>query len=664
MGLEINIRLIIDIILFILFIIVGHTVILDAAKNISKGHLFDEKFLMSLASVGALALGEMPEAFAIMLFYQIGERLSDKAEDHSQKVIEDLCLMQSDKARVKKGNEFIEIETTKVLVGDLMEVRAGERVPCDGTIIKGNSSIDNSAITGESTPQAVGAGSSVLSGAINQNGILIIEAKKVASDSFAARIIDLMKNAQEKKSKSERFITKFARIYTPVVCILSAAVAVVPPIVLSLIKTGGVLGGVQLNWGDFSIWVHRALMFLVVSCPCALVISVPLTMTLGIAANAKRGVLVKSSGAIEILSKVRAALFDKTGTLTKGTFSVQDVHLSKAALDLTKDELIKLCHLKTPFSQCFFNDNEKDNKTFFDDKESKNVRKDAIIGLATHAQKYSKHPIAEGLRQSHHCPQCLTAILKDTIETAGFGIHTLLDGEVVLAGNEKLMEKHGVKVPICKESDPGTVIHIAINGIYLGHIIINDEIKSEARDALAALKKLGVRTLTLLTGDKKASAEVVAKDLDLDDYKAELLPEDKVAIAEEVRDSVHKTGGAMLFCGDGINDAPVLALSDVGVAMGALGREAAIDASDLVIMSDDLRLLPASIKSAKKAMTIVHENIAISIMIKVAIMILGATGLGSMWLAVFGDTGLSLLAILNSLRATKIKQVKNNIRSI
>lgn len=656
---QISIKMVIDILFFVAFMIVGRAVILSAARNIVKGHIFDEKFLMSIASIGAICLGEVVEAFGIMAFYQLGELISDKAEDNGQKAIEDLCNMQSDKARLvknKKGannndggvkekvasvaeanesadktstniiysdsgdksnskvdNATIEtqiIDATDVKVGDILQVLAGERIPCDGVIKEGNGFIDNSALTGESTPIEITAGSEVFSGAINQNSVILVKVTHIAKESSAAKIIDLMKNAQEKKSSSECFITKFAKVYTPIVCIMALLVAILPPLIKVLVSASG---GGTLHIGDNAVWVHRALMFLVVSCPCALVISVPLALVGGLASCAKSGILVKSSKALETLSKTRTALFDKTGTLTRGSFSVKDVHLS----------------LDCP------------------------CERDTVIAVATHAQRYSTHPIAIGLKQCHRCPNCLTVALKNTIETAGFGVHTILDGDTVIVGNDKLMARNNIALPKCTKNDVGTIVHVALNNKYLGHIIINDEVRGEAPFVIKALKKLGVKRLAMLTGDKNDIAKAVARDIGLSEYHADLLPEDKVAIAQSLRDEAHKGKGALIFTGDGINDSPVIALSDVGVAMGAIGRQAAIDASDIVIMSDNLRLLPISLKTSKHTMGIVYQNVIASITIKVAIMVLGALGISGMWLAVFGDAGVSTLAVLNALRARK-----------
>lgn len=584
------------------YLLVGYGVVKSAVKNILRGEFFDEKFLMSVASLGAVCIGQLPEAVAIMLFYQIGERFEDYAVDKSEKSINALMEIRPDTANVIRGGKEITVKAEEVQPGETIVVKPGERIPVDGIITKGSSFLDNSAITGESVPVEITEGAEVFSGAINKNSAIEIKTVRLSEDSAASRIIKMVEFSSQKKTKTERFITRFSRIYTPAVCILALSVAIIPSITIGLSKG-------EWQWSE---WVYRAISFLVVSCPCAIVISVPLTFFGGIGAASRNGILMKGSSSVEALSRIRTAVFDKTGTLTKGIFAVSEICPADAS-----------------------------------------ISKDALIALAAHAEAKSNHPVAKSLGAAHSGECCKRQNLSDAEEIAGQGIKVNLNGNIVLAGNETLLKENKVlnfDAGAAKEK-AGTIIHIAENGKYLGFIVISDQIKDDAKIAVKNLKKTGVSKIVMLTGDSGKAAEKAASQLGITEVFSELLPQDKVSKIEILLEELKNSNGKVAFAGDGINDAPVLARSDVGIAMGALGSDAAIESADVVIMTDEPSKVADSIKISKKTMSIVRQNIVFSIGIKVLIMLASGIGIGSMWLAVFGDVGVSFLAVLNSMRA-------------
>lgn len=584
------------------YLLVGYGVVKSAVKNILRGEFFDEKFLMSVASLGAVCIGQLPEAVAIMLFYQIGERFEDYAVGKSEKSINALMEIRPDTANVIRGGKEITVKAEEVQPGETIVVKPGERIPVDGIITKGRSFLDNSAITGESVPVEITEGAEVFSGAINKNSAIEIRTVRLSEDSAASRIIKMVEFSSKKKTKTERFITRFSRIYTPAVCILALSVAIIPSITIGFSKG-------EWQWSE---WVYRAISFLVVSCPCAIVISVPLTFFGGIGAASRNGILMKGSSSVEALSRIRTAVFDKTGTLTKGIFAVSEICPADAS-----------------------------------------ISKDALIALAAHAEAKSNHPVAKSLGAAHSGECCKRQNLSDAEEIAGQGIKVNLNGNIILAGNETLLKENKVlnfDAGAAKEK-AGTIIHIAENGKYLGFIVISDQIKDDAKTAVKNLKKTGVSKIVMLTGDSGKAAEKAASQLGITEVFSELLPQDKVSKIEILLDELKNSNGKVAFAGDGINDAPVLARADVGIAMGALGSDAAIESADVVIMTDEPSKVADSIKISKKTMSIVRQNIVFSIGIKVLIMLASGIGIGSMWLAVFGDVGVSFLAVLNSMRA-------------
>lgn len=584
------------------YLLVGYGVVKSAVKDILRGEFFDEKFLMSVASLGAVCIGQLPEAVAIMLFYQIGERFEDYAVDKSEKSINALMEIRPDTANVIRGGKEITVKAEEVQPGETIVVKPGERIPVDGIITKGSSFLDNSAITGESVPVEITEGAEVFSGAINKNSAIEIRTVRLSEDSAASRIIKMVEFSSKKKTKTERFITRFSRIYTPAVCILALSVAIIPSIAIGLSKG-------EWQWSE---WVYRAISFLVVSCPCAIVISVPLTFFGGIGAASRNGILMKGSSSVEALSRIRTAVFDKTGTLTKGIFAVSEICPADAS-----------------------------------------ISKDALIALAAHAEAKSNHPVAKSLGAAHSGECCKRQNLSDAEEIAGQGIKVNLNGNIILAGNETLLKENKVlnfDAGAAKEK-AGTIIHIAENGKYLGFIVISDQIKDDAKTAVKNLKKTGVSKIVMLTGDSGKAAEKAASQIGITEVFSELLPQDKVSKIEILLDELKNSNGKVAFAGDGINDAPVLARADVGIAMGALGSDAAIESADVVIMTDEPSKVADSIKISKKTMSIVRQNIVFSIGIKVLIMLASGIGIGSMWLAVFGDVGVSFLAVLNSMRA-------------
>ena len=589
---------------FLLYLIpyalVGYDVVEKAVKGIKNHQVFDENFLMTVATIGAFVLGEFTEAVAVMLLYQIGEMFQDYAVGKSRKNISDLMDIRPDYANIETEDGIRTVAPDAVVIGSIIVVKPGEKVPIDGTVIEGDSSLNTSALTGESIPREVSPGDEVISGCINMNGVLRIKTTKEFGESTVSKILDLIENSTASKSKSEDFITKFARYYTPIVCYCALFLAIVPPIL-------NLFAGVPAEWGS---WIYRALTFLVISCPCALVISIPLSFCAGLGGASSAGVLIKGSNYLESLSRVKSLIFDKTGTLTKGNFIVDGVHHNK-----------------------------------LEDKK--------LLWYAAHAEYYSDHPISESLKEA-----CASDLDPDRVsevqEISGKGVTALVEGVRVAAGNTKLMDELGIEYVPCTHT--GTVVHVALDGEYAGHILIKDEIKPTSKEAISKLRELGVNKLVMLTGDRKNVADEVAYDLGGLEVYAELLPQDKVSKVEELL--AQKDGGSVLgFVGDGINDAPVLARADIGIAMGALGSDAAIEAADVVLMDDDPVKIAKSIRISRKCMHIVYENIAFAIGVKLICLILGALGYAGMWVAIFADVGVMILAVLNAIRALNVKNV-------
>lgn len=570
------------------YLTVGGKVIVKAIRNISHGQVFDENFLMLIATVGALIIGEYPEAVAVMLFYQTGELFESIAVGRSRKSIASLMDIRPDTANVIRNGQLVSVSPEEVRVGEIIQINAGERIPIDGTVTEGETTLDCSALTGESRPIRVVCGDKAASGAINLSGVIRLCVSCEFSQSTVSKILELVENASEKKSRSEAFITRFAKYYTPIVVIAAAIIAVVPSIAT----------------GAWSEWIHRALIFLVISCPCALVISVPLSFFGGIGGASRQGILIKGSCHLEALSKVKAAVFDKTGTLTKGSFTVVDVHPDR-----------------------FSNDD--------------------ILRYAAAAESFSAHPIAVSVRQAYG--KDTSDKVSEVRELAGMGVTASVGGRKVYAGNSRLMEKLGTDYHGCHKQ--GTIVHVAIDSEYAGHIIIADEIKPNSAQTISQLKDAGIRTV-MLTGDKQAVAEEVAGLLGIDEYHAELMPADKVSETERLL-AERPENGLLAFVGDGINDAPVLMRADVGVAMGALGSDAAIEAADIVLMDDDPLKLCKAISLSRRTLRIVYENIIFALAVKAVILALGALGIAGMWLAVFADVGVSVTAILNAMRTMK-----------
>ncbi|WP_051941034.1 heavy metal translocating P-type ATPase [Stenoxybacter acetivorans] len=592
MAFELNQRL--ELALFLAsYLLIGGEVLLRAAKNISKGQIFDENFLMSIATIGAFAIGEYPEGVAVMLFYQVGEAFQDFAVGRSRKSITALMDIRPDFANVKTGGEVRRVSPEEVNVGDFIVVKPGEKIPLDGVVTEGRSALDTSALTGEAIPRDVEPGSEVLSGSINKNGLLTIKVKKLFGESTVSKILDLVQNASGAKAPVENFITKFARYYTPAVVFAAAALAVVPPLAL---------GGV---WSE---WINRALVFLVVSCPCALIISIPLSFFGGIGGASRNGILIKGSNYLDALHNVDTVVFDKTGTLTKGVFAVTEI---VPANGFAADEL---------------------------------------LGLAASAESGSNHPIAQSIMKAYGKPALGAA---DYEEAAGHGVRVKIGGRTVLAGNVKLLE--GIEFE--KPETAGTVVYLAVDGVFAGHIVIADEVKPDSANAIAELKALGVRKTAMLTGDSRAVGEKIGRELGLDTVCAELLPQHKVEQLEKLFDA--KTGkGKLLFVGDGINDAPVLARADIGIAMGGVGSDAAIEAADVVLMTDEPSKIADAIRISKKTRAIVMQNIVFALAVKGVILSLGALGYATMWEAVFGDVGVAVIAILNAMRAMRTVTAK------
>ncbi len=581
----------------------GFDVLKEAMEHIGEGEVFDEDFLMCIATIGALLVGFVPggkeqfaEAVFVMLFFQVGELFEGIAEGNSERAISQLLDIRPDTANVERGGEVLVVSPEEVAVGETVVIRPGEKVPMDGVVLEGTSSLDTVALTGESVPRDVTAGDPILSGCVNQSGVLRVRVEKEFGESTAAKILELVQHAGSKKSRSEKFISRFAGIYTPIVVFAAIALALIPPML-----TGDFAG-------SFATWLLRALTFLIVSCPCALVVSVPLAFFGGIGAASKAGILIKGSSYMDALAKADTVVFDKTGTLTKGVFEVTTLHPEE-----------------------------------MDEKE--------LLHLAAHVERYSTHPIAVSLRTAfgNEADGCAVESVE---EVAGQGIRAIVNGRTVCVGNSKMMDTIGAKWKSCDEA--GTIIHVAVDGVYAGHIHISDIEKPDARKAIAELKALGVGHTVMLTGDREKVAKRVASDLGLDEYHAELLPADKVSGVEQLLQN-RKEGASLVFVGDGINDAPVLARADIGVAMGAMGSDAAIEAADVVLMDDQPSKIAKAVRISRSTLAIAKQNIVFAIAVKVGILILAAFGLAPMWLAVFGDTGVLILCVLNSMRALKAR---------
>ena len=600
----------------IIYVIIGYDILRKAFKGILNRRVFDENFLMAVATVGAFALaiitksGDYNEAVAVMLFYQTGELFQSYAVGKSRRNISELMDIRPDYANIEKDGGIEKVDPSEVAIGTIIVVNPGEKVPIDGLVEDGTSSLNTSALTGESVPRDVKPGDEVISGCINLNGVLRIRTTKEFGESTVSKILELVENSSSNKSRSENFISRFARVYTPVVCYLALALFIIPPVFNVIILH---------NPADISIWLYRALTFLVVSCPCALVISIPLTFFAAIGGAGREGILVKGSNYLEAHSKAKYVVFDKTGTLTQGVFQVNDIHCS--------------CDKCGEFCGCEHGHNEDEDKR--------------ILEYAALAEIASSHPISNSLKLAYGKALDISRVT-DIEEISGHGIKARVDGTPVAVGNARLMEREGYEYKKCNH--PGTIVHVAIDGKYEGHILISDVIKAQSAKAIAELKNLGIKKNVMLTGDDKVIAEHTAKEIKIDEFHANLLPADKVSRVEELL-SKKNDKETLCFVGDGINDAPVLTRADIGIAMGAMGSDAAIEAADVVLMDDDPVNVPRAIKIAKRALKIVYENIGFALLIKIGCLILAAVGLANMWLAIFADVGVMVLCVLNAMRA-------------
>ncbi|WP_066712612.1 heavy metal translocating P-type ATPase [Clostridium sp. Marseille-P299] len=576
------------------YALAGYDVLYRAIRNILRGQIFDENFLMAIATVGAFAIGDFAEGAAVMLFYQVGELFQSYAVNQSRKSITELMNIRPDFANVLREGEYVTVDPEEVLVGETILVKPGEKVPLDGTIIEGSTTLDTAALTGEALPREVKAGEEVISGCINLNGIILVQVNKEFEESTVAKILDLVENASSKKAKAENFITKFAKYYTPIVVIVAAILAIIPPILIPD--------------ASFKDWLYRALIFLVVSCPCALVISIPLGFFGGIGGASKQGILIKGSNYLEALANTRTVVFDKTGTLTKGNFAVTSINTSSGS----EEELLE---------------------------------------LAAKAEYYSNHPISISIKKAYG-KEITEDDIKDVNELPGYGVKAIINEKTVLAGNERLMKENKIDYVPCKEV--GTIVYVAAEGAFLGSIVIADEIKSDAKVAILDLKKAGIRRTVMLTGDAKQVGEKVASELKIDDVYTNLLPGDKVEKLEKLL-SAKNPKETLAYVGDGINDAPVLARADIGIAMGGLGSDAAIEAADIVIMEDEPSKIATAIGISRKTLRIVKQNIVFALGVKILVLILAAFGMSNMWEAVFADVGVSVIAILNAIRVLRYK---------
>ncbi len=583
--------------LFIIsYLVVGFEILRKAVRNIFRGKVFDENFLMAVATIGAFAIGEFPEAVAVMLFYQVGELFQSYAVDKSRKSIASLMDIRPDYANIEKDGKIEKVDPDEVKIGDIIIIKTGEKIPLDGVVVEGTSSLDTMALTGESVPRVVKTEDEVLSGCINKDGLLKIRVTKEFGESTVSKILDLVENASSKKSKSENFITKFAKYYTPTVVIIAVLLAFIPPIILK-------------DFSTFSVWLYRALSFLVVSCPCALVISIPLSFFGGIGGASKMGILIKGSNYLEALANTETVVFDKTGTLTEGIFEVQDIY-------------------------------------------AEGIEKDELLRIVAHAENYSNHPIAKSVKKAYN-KEIDENIIKNPQELSGKGIWAKIDEKDILVGNEKLMVEEEIDLKKCDEV--GTILYVAIDKKYVGYVLIADKIKQDSSKTIRELKTMNIKETVMLTGDKKEVGEYVAKKLNIDKVYTELLPDGKVEKVEELLKQKSEKG-KLVFIGDGINDAPVLTIADIGVAMGGLGSDAAIEAADIVIMTDETSKISKAINLSKKTMRIVRENIIFAIFVKIAVLVLTAFGASTMWEAVFADVGVSVIAIINALRMLNIKK--------
>ena len=587
------------------YLTVGWDILRKAALGIKNKQVFDENFLMAVATIGAIVLaivdgsGDFNEAVAVMLFYQIGELFQSIAVGKSRQSIAALMDIRPDYANIEVDGQLEQVDPDEVAVGSVIVVQPGERIPIDGTVIEGSSSVNTAALTGESAPRDVNAGDEVISGCINLSGVLRVKTTKEFGESTVSKILELVENSSSNKSRSENFISKFARVYTPVVCFSALALALLPPLVRTVMGLPA----------DFGSWAYRALTFLVISCPCALVISIPLSFFAGIGGASREGILIKGSNYLETMSQVKTVVFDKTGTITKGVFEVVGVHHNK-------------------------------------EEEAK------IIEYAAHAECASSHPISQSIRR-HYGKEPDRSRVQNIEEISGQGVTATVDGVPVAAGNDKLMRNLDVEFIPCRSA--GTIIHIALNGEYAGHILISDLEKEDIREALDALRSVGVTKLVMLTGDAESAAKQVAERVGIDEYHSELLPGDKVEKVEALLRELGDGKGKLAFVGDGINDAPVLSRADIGIAMGALGSDAAIEAADVVLMDDDPMKISRAIKISRKCLKIVYENIVFALAVKLICLILGALGIAGMWAAIFADVGVMVLAVLNAMRALKTK---------
>lgn len=587
------------------YLVIGWDILWKAIRNISHGQVFDENFLMVVASIGAMVIGEYDEGGAVMILYQVGELFQSVAVGKSRRSIAEMVDINPEYANVERNGEVSEVSPENVKTDEIIVIRPGERIPLDGTVISGSSELNTAALTGESALRAVAEGDDVISGCINTNGLLRVKVSRPYSDSTVARILELVENSSENKSKPENFITKFARIYTPIVVFAALALGIIPGFITTAMN-----GFTDFTaWTGEGGWVYRALSFLVVSCPCALVISVPLSYFGGIGGASRFGIMIKGANYLEELASAKTFVFDKTGTLTKGSFAVTEI----VPDGMTENEL---------------------------------------LGICAAAETYSTHPIAQSIIAEGK-KRGVDSTAADAEEIAGYGVKAVVSGKTALVGNHRLMERENISAPTV--DTPGTVVHCAVDGKYAGYIVISDEIKPGTPGALAALKHLcGARTV-MLTGDRKAAADAVAKTAGIDEYHAELLPDGKVAKVEELYKSKPEKS-SLVFVGDGMNDAPALARADVGIAMGAMGSDAAIEAADIVLMNDNIESLPTAVHISRKTHNIVMQNIVLAISIKVLIMLLTAVGIGNMWMAVFGDVGVAVIAILNAMRAMRLKK--------
>ena len=582
------------------YLIVGYDILRKAYKGILHRQVFDEHFLMSVATIGAMALGEYTEGVAVMWFYQIGELFQSCAVDRSRRSISELMDIRPDYANIESDGKLERVDPDDVEVGSIIVVQPGEKVPIDGVITEGESTLNTAALTGESLPRDVRAGDEIVSGSVNLSGLLKVRTTKAFGESTASKILDLVENAGSRKAKSEQFITKFARVYTPAVCYSALALAVLPPLVRLMLS-------IPPLWGQ---WIYRALTFLVISCPCAIVVSIPLSFFGGIGGASNQGILIKGSNFMETLANVKTVVFDKTGTITKGNFAVAGVH-----------------HATMPEKQ--------------------------LLEYAALAESHSSHPISQSLRQAYGRELALDRV-SDVQEISGHGVVARVDGRQVAAGNRRHMSAQGVDCEDCHSV--GTVVHLAVDGAYAGHILIADEMKPGAKEAMDALHRAGVRRTVMLTGDTQAVADAVAAEVGIDEVHAGLLPADKVSLVEKLL-AEEGANGTLAFVGDGINDAPVLSRADIGIAMGGIGSDAAIEAADVVLMDDDPRKIAKAIRIARKCMRIVRENIFFAIFVKLACLVLGALGIANMWLAIFADVGVMVLCVLNAIRALMVKNL-------